>query len=98
MIGKPKYIKKETFAKKILETVYFEDDLEKISWVIRTIYDQNNKKFLKYKDRLEKLDELYKEFVDDPVKFIEKHDKKTTNQRATKLLKKNPKLQKKLKT
>jgi len=39
---------------------------------------------------MEKLHELYVELIDDPIKFVEKYDKKTPRHIASKILKENP--------
>ena len=89
-MSKPRYLKKETLAKNILQGVWELKDLRELDWAIRMTYQANSKTFEKAKDRMEKLHELYVELIDDPKKFVEKYDKKTAQQTASKLLKKNP--------
>jgi len=90
MSNKPKYLKKETLIRNILRSVFFPEDLGELDLRIRMTYQENDKKFQKYKDRLKKLDELYKELIDDPTKFVEKYGEKSNNKRVLKLLKENP--------
>jgi len=89
-VSKPRYLKKETLASNILQGIWRLEDLKELDWAIRMTYQTNSKQFEKYKDRMEKLHSLYVELIDDPVKFVEKYDEKTTQQTASKLLKKNP--------
>ncbi len=89
-VNKPRYLNKETLAKNILQGVWKLEDLRELDWAIRMTYQANSKTFEKAKDRMEKLHELYVELIDDPVKFVEKYDKKTPRHIASKILKENP--------
>ena len=88
---KPKYLKKETLAKNILQSIWRKEDLPELDWAIRMTYQANDKKLQKYKDRIKKVDQLYKELIDDPVKFVETYSEKASNKELIhKLLKDNP--------
>lgn len=90
MSDRPKYLKKETLAKRLLQSIYFVEDLEELDWRIRSAYQEADKEFQKYKDRVEKFDDLYKELIDEPKKFVEKYGKQSNNKHVLKLLKENP--------
>jgi len=88
---KPRYLKKETLAKNILQSIWRKESFEELDWAIRMAYHANEKKIQKYTDQIEKFKELYSELVDDPVKFVEKYSEKATNKELIhKLLKENP--------
>jgi len=92
MAKKRRYLKKETLAKNILRECWDVNDLRKLSNVIREVHGLNKEQSEKYKDRMKKLESLYKEFVDNPRSFIERYAKSDDNQKVLKMLKDNPEL------
>jgi len=72
-IKKPTYLKKETLARKIVQHHLDFPERVQIDRYIQEIYDLNKVKYLKYKDRMDKLTELYDEYIKDEKKFIEKY-------------------------
>ena len=49
-VSKPRYLKKETLAKNILQGVWKLEDLRELDWAIRMTYQANSKTFEKAKE------------------------------------------------
>ncbi|HEX7031989.1 MAG TPA: hypothetical protein VF172_03215 [Nitrososphaera sp.] len=90
--GKARYEKKETLGKRLVRNCFDVTRLRQLDVTIGFIYDANKAQLEKYQDRMNKLDELYHEYTENPRAFVEKYAKLDKNESVLKMLKDNPTL------
>ena len=90
MVKKPRYLKKETLAKRILQACNDKNQLQHLDVDIGFLYDANKALAEVHQDRMKKLEELFYEFTSDPKSFVEKYAKMDDNQYVLEIIEKNP--------